>query len=774
MCYCTIANGQGVTTAATDTNAIVAIAYPPLTEREGKNLVLPSPPSEHPRLCFTLKNIALLKEKTTSPLINDCWEKLLKASKFVTDGYLPLGNIQNNDIKVRDAIEAKALLYALYHNEEQGKAAASGALHYLATLQFDKKTPDLTREMGRAILTGSLVYDWCYSLLSSAEKTTLIGRMETLATQMEIEWPQIKGSSITSHTVEAQLARDMLSFGIATYNEKPIIYNRIAGRMMAEFVPARNFFYPANYHHQGSAYGAYRFYWDMFTTFIFDRMGYPNFYGKQQQGIPYYFIYSRRPDGQLMRNGDDYTEQFTPFGKWWGLGQSALLYSGAYHKNAIVLNEAFKERKLGETPDYLFDFLFFDAKAIDTKATKASLPLTKYFAMPLGAMITRTGWEDGIASNDVVATMKVQEYNFSNHQHLDAGSFQLYYKGPLAVQSGIYQGKKGGYASEHFKNYSQRTIAHNTMLVYDSSEHFTWHGKAITNDGGQPYPGDAHEPENMNELLTLGYKTGAVLAHSFGPDSLQPDYTYLKGELAEAYPKKIKSFQRSFVFLNLHNKDIPAALIVFDRVEATNKNFKKTWLLHCVEEPSIKQNILKTKSGNKGYNGQLVNTTLLPLPNNLSIAKIGGLGNEFTVNSENYPQQIEATNNSWDSAVWRIEISPKIPAETDYFLNVMQVMDYDRSNKQMPAKAIETSKLTGTILGDRMVLFSKDGQVVNENLELTITGNTPLKVLVADVQNGKWKVQCTNNISQQPILIESTNHLLYFNVGNGQYQIIKL
>jgi heparin/heparan-sulfate lyase len=124
--------------------------------------------------------------------------------------------------------------------------------------------------------------------------------METLATKMEIEWPNIKGSSITSHTVEAQLSRDMLSLDIATYDENPEIYKRVVGRIFAEFIPARQFYYPSGYHHQGSAYGAYRFNWEIVTTYIFDRMGYPNLYGKNQAKIPYYFIYNRRPDGQLV------------------------------------------------------------------------------------------------------------------------------------------------------------------------------------------------------------------------------------------------------------------------------------------------------------------------------------------------------------------------------------------------------------------------------------------------------------------------------------------
>ena len=43
-------------------------------------------------------------------------------------------------------------------------------------------------------------------------------------------------------------------------------------------------------------------------------------------------------------------------------------------------------------------------------------------------MVARTGWGD----DAVIAEMKINEYNFVNHQHLDAGAFQIYYRGALA------------------------------------------------------------------------------------------------------------------------------------------------------------------------------------------------------------------------------------------------------------------------------------------------------------------------------------------------------
>jgi hypothetical protein len=773
--YAQKAGNIDIIKSGVDTNKITPIVYPPITEREGKGLTIPLPPNEHPRLFLRQKDIAVLKKKQDSPLLNACWGRIQRASTYSTDGFLPVNGVKNNNSEaIKNAIEAKALLYLFSQNPKTGRDAVETALNYFATLKIDNTVQDITREIGRAIVTGAIVYDWCYPLLTEKEKQILLARMEILATNMEIEWPHIKGSSLTGHTVEAQLSRDMLSLGIATYDENPEIYKRIAGRIFAEFVPARQFYYPAGYHHQGSAYGPYRFGWEMVATWLFDRMGYPNLYGKNQATIPYYFLYSRRPDGQLMRDGDDFTEQSAPFGKFWNLGQSMNLLAGSYHKDPIILNEALKEKPLGATADYLFDFLFFDPDVVGN-TTKATLPLTRYFDEPYGAMIARTGWQDGLQSPAVVATMKVQAYNFSNHQHLDAGGFQLYYKGPLTVQSGIYQGKRGGYGSDHFKNYGQRSIAHNTMLIYNPNETFTWHGQKIGNEGGQFFPNDAHEPENMQELLTQGYQTGKVLAHAFGPDSIRPEFTYLKGDLTKAYSNKVKSFIRSFVFLNLNNATIPAALLVFDNVVSANKDYKKYWLLHCVEEPQINGNQTTVTRTGKGYGGKLINTTLLPIRDDLSLTKVGGSGNEYTVFGTNYPQSFQnPAISSGDSAVWRIEVSPKIASANNLFLNVMQVMDagVNAPPARLPGK-FNNEQFTGAKVGDRLVLFSKTGALVNQSFSLRITGSQAMKVLITDVKTGSWIVRSVNAVRHSPGLIKNTQSLLYFQAEPGNYIIQK-
>ena len=66
-----------------------------------------------------------------------------------------------------------------------------------------------------------------------------------------------------------------------------------------------------------------------------------------------------------------------------------------------------------------------------------------------------------------------------------------------------------------------------------------------------------------------------------------PDYTLLQGDLTAAYSAKVRGVTRSFVFLNLKNERVSAALVVFDRVVSADPAFRKFWLMHTLEEPRL-------------------------------------------------------------------------------------------------------------------------------------------------------------------------------------------
>lgn len=767
--------GQEITTKCIGKESANVI-YPALTVREGLGLNIPTPPNEHPRLFFRKRDIPELQKKTTNPLLEATWNKLVQYAASPSDGRLVQnGNKPNIDNEVINAIEAKAFFYAYSNDLLKGKQAVNAIFNFDSLLIVETKRGDYCREMGRVILTNAIVYDWCYDLLSLPQKKILINKMETLATMMEIEWPKLVQGSITGHGTEAQVSREMLSAGIAVYNEKPEIYNLAAGRIFAEFLPSRNFFQSASYHHQGSSYGHYRYLFDMYITMIYDKMGYPEIFGKDQALVPYHWIYTRRPDGELLRVGDDFTEVKNDFGKYWLVKCNA--FTGSYFKDPVLMNEAIRHKGTGT--EGIFDFLFINP-SVPADKDVSTLPLSRYFKEPLGEMVARTGWDEGVTANPVVAQMKIGVYNFGNHQHLDAGNFQIYYKGPLTVDSGIYEGINGAYGSDHFLNYYQRTIAHNSMLIYDPREKFFFHETEIANDGGQQYRNKGLEPKNLDYLLANGYKTGEVLAHDLGPDTSKPEYSYLKGELAEAYNGKVKSFKRSFVFLNLNNSEVPAALIVFDRVNATDKSFNKYWLLHCVEEPTITGNVTKIQRSGKGYNGQLVNTTLLPNSDNLIINKIGGKDKEFMVFGKNYAQYIRSDKNCSDKAIWRIEVSPQKAENVDNFLNVMQVMDFDGGNKKpLLTEKVETDNLAGAKIGNRIVLFSKNGDLVSGPVKINV--KEPAKILITDLAKGNWKVVCVNGKKAgatggspvSPGIIKNDKQLLYFEAGKGTYLLTK-
>ena len=296
-------------------------------------------------------------------------------------------------------------------------------------------------------------------------------------------------------------------------------------------------------------------------------------------------------------------------------------------------------------------------------------------------MVARTGWGD----NSVIAEMKINEYNFVNHQHLDAGAFQIYYKGALAIDSGLYSGSSGAYGSPHCMNYYWRTIAHNSLLIHDPQE--TFGRESYGNDGGQRLPNRRSEARDLSVLLKPenGYRTGQVLAHGFGPDAHEPDFTLLQGDITDAYSKKVEQVRRSFVFLNLHNEQVPAAFVVFDRVISSDAGFRKFWLLHTQEEPRIKGRTAQVDCTEHGVRGRLTLDVVLPVAANAELASVGGPGEEFWVFGENFANDVDPRRrerSSIEPGAWRLELTPKTAAKEDRFLTVMQVSDH-----QSPALA---------------------------------------------------------------------------------------
>ncbi len=701
---------------------------------------IPVPPAGHPRVFLMSRDIPDLRQRIVHPLLKPVWEELLELAKT------------NAQIQ----IEVDAARCLMTGDAQLGRKTIALALKTIEDAKYDLSVQDITRPIGRMMVTGAVAYDWCYPLLTSTQKKEFQDQLFRLAKQLECGYPP-KHGWVTGHGSEWMVMRDMLSAGLAIYDENPEMYHHAAKTFFSYLLPARNFWYPGHAFHQGTAYAETRFSSDLYPLWIFDRIGAGNVYNPAQQFVPYQWIYMRRPDGQLLRAGD-------------GQGKAPKLRSllcASYYKDGYVLSDYLKDPGI-DGLNKLFQLLWSDP---DLKPLPVSdLPLTRYMDFPYGWMVARSGWDE----NSVIAEMKVNIFNFNNHQHHDAGAFQIYYKGPLAVDAGLYQGTSGGYSSPHNKNYAQRTIAHNSLLIYDPQEQFNNRGD-YANDGGQRLPNFRKEAGTLKTLLdpANGYQTGIVQACGFGPDIKSPDYSYLKGDISLAYSSKIKEVKRTFVFLNLKDKKIPAALIIFDRVVSSNPDFPKYWLLHSMEEPRIENDQTTLTLNERGWSGKLINTTLLPEAENAILKTVGGPGKEYWVFGKNYENEWSGGNpDSYETGKWRLELQSKKAANEDYFLNVMQIMDKS-SVRGRSVRRIDGEHFTGVNIADRIVIFSKSSGVINMPLSISIPDGGPFKILITDLLPGTWQVKENGKILIPAFLVKSGEGTLYLEGTEGEYTFLR-
>ena len=666
---------------------------------------IPVVPAGHPRVYVRPADIRAIRARLDMPGFEEDWFAIRKDRR-------PL---------------SKAFVYLMTGDRGTGRAAIVGGLSALKQCT-DARTPD------NAMHWGACVYDWCYDLLSSQEKTQFIKQFQRVAASHSPGYPATpKGHAIVGHGTEGWLLTDQLPAGLAIYDESQQMYDAAARLFFSKFVEVRNFFYPSHMHHQGDSYIGTRLQHDLLASWLFRRIGAGDVFTRQQQYVPYQLLYHLRPDGQQMRSGDTYDTSGRSNSK-----RRLMILAGAYYEDPYLLTMADSDLYGGPSSyDRVFELLFREPGL--KKRPLDELPPSKYFPGPMGEMVARTGWKMGIDSPDAVVHMRIGEYFFGNHQRKDFGTFQIYYRGPLAIASGLYQGKDQPYGSDHWLNYHHQTIAHNGLLVYDPAEKMA---KGSVNDGGQRWPSNgADHPGDLSVLLGQDYRMGRVIAHAIGPDPGSPMYSYIAGDITEAYAAgKAEKVTRSMVAFNTGDRARPCILIVFDRVTSTNPSFKKTWLLHCIQEPQIHGTTsVVLRNGrhyrqNARYGGKLIIESLLP--KEASVAKIGGPGREFWIEGaqRNYPT---TKDGAAEPGAWRIEVSPSAPSRNDMFLHVMTVMD-EQVSPETSGRLISSKNMIGVSLQNSAVFFSRDGQLLKA---AGLPGDGSNKAaLICDLMPGLWLV----------------------------------
>lgn len=718
----------------------------------------------HPRVFFTKDDIPEIIENIQTDEMRSVYLQTVQAGDKEINPTLDTSLKRNYNYALIENLVSRALLYALgLRDEAYGRVAVENMLEYIRTVRFNLSLGDETRAVGATMTMAGCVYDWCYDLMTDDEKAYTIRRLKALARQTEVGYPPSALTSISGHTGEGEVFAYPLLCGIAIYDEDPEMYNLAAGRIFDEMAEARNLWLSSGAHNVGNDYGGgTRFAWELFAELLFSGIDSEGVLATNEQLVntTKTFMHYRLPTGSTFKIGDSYSWAAWEPRTWWRtykliFEEMAAMSDDPYVRQASLVDKSI----LGNTTTYnnvVPDLI----AAQPNKETKMfdSLPLVNKTNYPFTSIQARTNWTMGIDSNAAVVDFEAREkLPGDTHAHADFGSFQIYYKGYLTGQTGLYQGKGGAWGSTHYWNYSSRTISNNCMTVFDPND--TSFGNQ-SNDGGQNMITAYDKFEDY-----IAQEDPAVTdAYYIGPNEETPEFSFVKTNLTNAYGEKVQNHERSMVFMDLDNDDYPAAVVVFDDVTSSDKSFRKAWLLHSLYEPEISGNTSVIKRDDNGYNGKLVNVTMLP--EEPDITTVGGEGNEYLVNGTNYPNADYDTAEP-ESAGWRIEVSPSKENTRDYFLNSMYVTDCDGDLPQLPMYQEETSSLIGVTVMDRAVYFAKESQINGSQvINVRNNGYDEVKILITDIKPGIWKVTGADGISKNYEVKEGENSL-YFRTVPG-------
>ncbi len=300
-----------------------------------------------------------------------------------------------------------------------------------------------------------------------------------------------------------------------------------------------------------------------------------------------------------------------------------------------------------------------------------------------GHVYMRTRWDDP----DATWAFFGAGPNLANHSRDDEGHFMIARKGWLVSRA-------GGMGHNDSDYYSGGSLAFNIVTVFDPNESYR---RLSPSESALSSGGTKNERDGGLIRYVYGVnhdyvtKRGEITAYKH-----DWRYTYSAADLTKGYrSSKISEITRQFIYLRGERE----FFVIFDRVDAKNAEFPKTWFLHIPTEPSVSGteteltagHVYSSSDGN--YSSWVSDpagidevystgksrahlTTLLP--REFTITKRGGEGHQFWGHPhEPTAQYNHASNKAGNSPVinWRLEVEASQKVDRDYFLHVLEVTD---------------------------------------------------------------------------------------------------
>ncbi|MCB2190701.1 MAG: hypothetical protein KQI62_04005 [Deltaproteobacteria bacterium] len=434
---------------------------------------------------------------------------------------------------------------------------------------------------------------------------------------------------------------------------------------------------------------------------------------------------AKAPSGeyrQIAPSGDQMMDQLQA-GELTRMQMMALLSlrpgdSAAYAARAVLLDT--RTPTLLASYRQVFDFLWLDPEA--PTAALATVPLS-HLAQDTGRGVMRSDW----SSRSTWLGFDCGPH-FALRQHLAAASFMIFRQGFLLPQGGGYDGP----TSTHSLNYGVRSVAHNTLRVFDPQEYSWYNMRAgnqpkgtYSNDGGQrawALFNDKGKIVKSAPWTASGYDQGKApwskLSDVYQVAAIEtmedkPRYGYMRGRATQAYDgstHKVARFVRHLFLLRANGPDDAEsveAVVVADDVKLARKGLSVHFVMHFPEEPKPAAELKSLGPGRwrgpatsvvaKAGKSRLEVVPVWPPDSHLDI--LGGAGEAASwVGSRNYPPRPPVIN-PWP---WRAEyVRADAALLAQPMLHVL--LPADQNNAARPAiKALSTkdSRTIGVILHD--------------------------------------------------------------------------
>jgi hypothetical protein len=622
----------------------------------------------HPRLFFRDTDIAEIRRRIDGELKPEWEEMLVQLSRVVKLPAKPFG--EGVRLKAWETGRNVAFAAAVTGNADFVRWAKDWA----ATLVAAGPVGNDDQYRGR-LQSLAVAYDWLYPTWTDPEKKAL---QEAIIAHIARNWSFAdKGANyISGHARWGNFALAAGLLAIVTerpeYREKLLT---VRHHWIDGYFPAQGWIAQDGGYHMGWAYSAAYLTGNIhlaWSTATNECVFFP-----WQAKLPLFWLYGRQGDGSYPNTGDAYTVT-----KDLNYGARALLLIAAG-----VLKNPYAAGAVTPTMDRFTDVLYADKSVTPLAANDAHapLPLSRHFGHA-GVVMARDSW----GSDATTLQFRSTSFYSINHHHREENTFTLHYRGALAIDSGYYD----SYGSTHWLNYFTRTIAHNGIVVFDPKQGYVIFGRKVANDGGQIM---MTEPATLADIDVGGAQHLGGITHY--EDS--GDYMYAAGDATKAYdPKRVRLAEREIVYLR-HTSTGHPIVLVLDRVESTNPEFVKKFLLHTVNEPKLDGNVAVAEN----KSGRLTSITLLP--EQARIERIGGPGRETWVGGENYPfTRGKGFGPFHTPGAWRLEVSPTSHQLRDTFLHVLFVDDATApAVNPASAELIKTSDSVGVRVGGWTVRF---------------------------------------------------------------------